>query len=209
MSAEHLDFVATVDVASRENSLYVFERQWDAERFAQAVGCGSGPDSDAFVSEQPVNAGEAAERLIAAERADVLADLGWEAVAEDIREGVPPQTVAERLVENTMPRSLSRQIQEWIELDREGGPRIIPALALQPGQRVKAPGAHAWSSIRSVELDEQITARLVWGSLVYEPGELVEVAEQVREVECPLCGSNDVTEVEEEQYCEVCRDYFA
>lgn len=120
---EHLDFVNVVDIDGREDGIYVFAEGSDAERFAAAVDHEADDESAvkfhrAFVDEQALNVGAAAERLIAAERGDVLEDLFGPALAEDVREGLPLDEVLQRLTEVGEGGSdLAELLRRWIELD--------------------------------------------------------------------------------------------
>lgn len=125
MQAERsaLDFVTVVDVAGREDGIYVFTSRHDADRFEAAVNRGSSVENPAFLSETPVNVGDAAERLIAAERGDAFEDMGWHTAAEDLREGVAPSVVIDRIgdvraSERAEPIAL---LQCWAEEDAKGG----------------------------------------------------------------------------------------
>ncbi|HVX32808.1 MAG TPA: hypothetical protein VHA80_06660 [Solirubrobacterales bacterium] len=120
---EHLDFVNVVDVDGREDGVYVFSEHADAERFADAVDHDRDEDAAvdvrrAFVAETPVNLGAAAERLIAAERGDVLEDLFGPALAEDVREGTALEVVLRKLREVGEGGSdVAVLVRRWIELD--------------------------------------------------------------------------------------------
>jgi hypothetical protein len=132
---EHLDFVNVVDIDGREDGIYVFAERPDAERFAAAVDHDADDDAvvefhGAYVDEQALNAGAAAERLIAAERGDVLEDVFRPALAEDVREGLPPAVALRRLHEVGEGGSdAAGLLRRWIELDaraadaRGGAPR--------------------------------------------------------------------------------------
>jgi len=121
----HLDFVNVVDVDGREDGIYVFARLHDADRFKAVVNHDSADeDSPAFLMETPINVGAAAERLIAAERGDVIESLGWPSVAEEVREGVPLAKVTDR-VTDTMDEDGESQLlpvlQGWLDEDTNGG----------------------------------------------------------------------------------------
>jgi hypothetical protein len=132
---EHLDFVNVVDIEEREDGIYVFAERSDAERFAAAVDHDAGDDAvvefhRAFVDEQALNVGVAAERLIAAERGDALEDVFGPALAEDVREGLPLTAALIRLREiGEVDSTAGLLIRRWIELDeraaaaRGGAPR--------------------------------------------------------------------------------------
>ena len=82
----------------------------------------------------------------------------------------------------------------------------IKAWQLEVGHGVKAPGAPAFSTIRSLEeeRDGRILARFDWGGLFYERAEDVEIGRN-----CPNCGgTKQITFVKAKkmhvQPCEVC-----
>lgn len=132
---EHLDFVNVVDIEGREDGIYVFAERTDAERFAAAVEHDADDDEvvgfhRAFVDEQALNVGAAAERLIAAERGDVLEDVFGPALAEDVREGTALDIVLGRLCQvGEADSEAAALVRRWIGLDgraaaaRGGGPR--------------------------------------------------------------------------------------
>ncbi|MGD9734961.1 MAG: hypothetical protein AB7V58_05035 [Solirubrobacterales bacterium] len=130
---EHLDFVNVVDVAEREDGIYVFAERGDAERFAAAVdhdpqGEETGGEHRAFLEETPVNRGAASEWLIAAERGDALQDLFGPAVAEDVREGLPLEMALSRVQEVGEDGSETADLlHRWIELDARTSAPVSPA----------------------------------------------------------------------------------
>jgi hypothetical protein len=82
----------------------------------------------------------------------------------------------------------------------------VRAWQLEAGDGVKAPGAPAFSTIRSIEeeKDGRILARFGWGGLFYERNEKVETGHN-----CPNCGgTKDASYVENGAWhvvpCEVC-----
>jgi len=112
-----LDFVQLIDVDNRDDGAYVFAHGRDARRFAETIRDGGG---DAYGSEQAVNVGDAAERIIAAERGDVLEDKGWPELAEDVREGLALETALGRLREIGEEASEAAELlRRWRDLDRE------------------------------------------------------------------------------------------
>lgn len=132
----HLDFVDVVHVHEREDGVYVFAWSGDAERFAAAVDhdCDGEESRRAFVNETPVNLGAAAERLIAAERADVLEEVFGPGLAEDVREGLPPEVALRRLRDGGEGGSdAAALLRQWIDLDRRtAGADPAPADAARP-----------------------------------------------------------------------------
>jgi hypothetical protein len=121
---EHLDFVNVVDVDERADGIYVFAEHGDAERFAAAVDHHRADDAvpvefhRAFVDEQALNVGAAAERLIASERGDALEEVFGSALAEDVREGWPLGEVLRDLCEVGEGGSDAADLlRRWIELD--------------------------------------------------------------------------------------------
>jgi len=123
-SGDHLDFVEVVEVHSREDGIYVFADLSDAERFEAAVAAGRNlPDeneSATYRRETPINVGEAAGRLVAAERGDVIEDIGWPSVAEDVREGVPLSTVRGRAlatIDNDELGDVLPLLERWAKED--------------------------------------------------------------------------------------------
>jgi len=107
----HLDFVHVVEVFGREDGIYVFGASADAGRFKAAVedGCSRW--------ETPVNTGDAAERLIVAERGDVLEDLGWPTAAEDLREGASWPRVLAALAGADASGRATRLVKGWADED--------------------------------------------------------------------------------------------
>lgn len=124
-AGEHLDFVEVVEVFKREDGVYVFADLNAAQRFEAAVAAGRdlpGDESATHRRETPINVNAAAERLIAAERGDVLEDRDWPNVAEDVREGVALQTVCARLAqEGGEVDDALALLGTWIVEDREAG----------------------------------------------------------------------------------------
>ena len=125
--SEHLDFVNVVEVFEREDGIYVFGSLADAQRFEAAVARGRdlpGDESATYQRETPINVGAAAERLIAAERGDVIEGLGWPSVADDVREGVPLSTVTDRVIDimdEDAERELLPVLQGWDDEDPKRG----------------------------------------------------------------------------------------
>lgn len=121
---EHLDFVNVVDVKGREKP-YVFGGRSLADRFESVVNHGCAPDDDhpAFLSESPVYVGAAAERLIASERGDVLKGMGYRPVADELRRGTLPSSLAALVEEGSKAATeILPLLQRWAEEDaREGG----------------------------------------------------------------------------------------
>ncbi|MBS1895598.1 MAG: hypothetical protein JST59_30225 [Actinobacteria bacterium] len=138
---EHLDFVNVVDVDGREDGVYVFSEHADAERFADAVdyecdGTEMVEFHRAFVAETPVNLGAAAERLIAAERGDVLEDLFGPALAEDVREGTALEVVLRKLREvGEGDSDVAVLVRRWIELDERTRSAASEADAAEASRR--------------------------------------------------------------------------
>lgn len=116
--AAHLDFITVVDVAEREDHIYVFAKRHDAGRFADAVdGNRDDHDNRAFVTEQPVNVGDAAERLIAAERGDALEELGWVVPAGVVREGGSLHEARRELLSLGADADALQLIRHWLDVD--------------------------------------------------------------------------------------------
>jgi hypothetical protein len=133
MADQAIDFLTVVDVAGRDDRIYVFAERRDAERFSDAInGHRDEHDNPAFVSEQPVNAGEAAERLLAAERGDVLEDLGWTSIAEGVREeGDLSGALRDLLSVGSEAMPALKLVRHWIDVDR--GAKAAPdALSTLP-----------------------------------------------------------------------------
>lgn len=106
--------VHVVEVAERDGT-YLFAADRDARRFYDAVKKGGG---DPYGFETEVDGGEAAERLIAAERGDALESKGWPSVAEDVREGTPLERCLTGLREiGEGDSDAAELIQEWLALD--------------------------------------------------------------------------------------------
>lgn len=113
----HLDFVNLVEVAEREDGIYVFADRFDAERFADAIRAGG---SECHADETPINVGAAAERLIASERGDALEGAFGPALAEDVREGRALEAALDALRElGEGDSDAADLIRGWIELDGE------------------------------------------------------------------------------------------
>jgi hypothetical protein len=80
----------------REDGTYLFDERADAEAFAEAVTRKDDPFAPG-VEDTPVNRGEEAGALIAAERGDRIEEVGMPSVAEDVREGIDLSRVLVRL----------------------------------------------------------------------------------------------------------------
>lgn len=123
---DHLDFVHVVEVKGEEPE--VFDSRSLAERFKAAAEDGR----VASALERPVYTGASAERLIASERADVLEGMGWESVADDMREGLSPLVVAHRVASvsggSEGEDKLMRVLQHWAEEDAKGGEPEAPVI---------------------------------------------------------------------------------
>lgn len=129
---EHLDFVEVIEVFEREDGVYVFADLGDAHRFEKAVAQSRDLPEDESAShrqETPINRGAAAERLIAAERGDVLENLDWPNVAEDVREGIPLPTIRTRLaeIEGGEVGEAVALLTGWIEEDEKERPLVEAA----------------------------------------------------------------------------------
>jgi hypothetical protein len=162
MADQALDFLTVVDVAGREDRIYVFAENRDAERFADAINGHREYDNPAFVSEQAINVGDAAERLIASERGDVLEELGWPAVAEDVRKGKALVDVYADLIRRVgESRSVGAPnlIRRWLDLDSsaeqaDGGlpddvKALIAATFRQDADTIEAPDS-TWERLRAL-----------------------------------------------------------
>lgn len=111
----HIEQVHVVEVSDRQDGVYVFGGEMEARRFATVVQQGGG---DCAVQETPINFGEGAGRLTAAERGDVLEDMGWPRVAEDVREGMPLERCLTGLYEVGERRSDAAELLRcWIGED--------------------------------------------------------------------------------------------
>lgn len=122
-SGDHLDFVNVVEVEGREDGIYVFAHRQDADRF-EAAAAHDSPEIDrsAWIIETPINVGDAAERLIASERADVLEEMGYGSVADEVRRGTSPSQLAALVEEGSdAEREIGSLLQHWAEEDAKGG----------------------------------------------------------------------------------------
>jgi hypothetical protein len=107
--------VFTVRKLSVVDGLYVFTEEEDRDLFATACRANG---AEIVTGSEPLNGGEGAARLIAAERGDALENLGFTALAEDIREGLEPATALHRLRETVAPteaKAAATLIAEWIQ----------------------------------------------------------------------------------------------
>ncbi len=106
-----------VTAPEREEGIYLFEDRENAEAFAGALT----RDDEPFavgVEDTPINRGEGAAALIAAERGDRIEEAGMPSVAEDVREGFNPSRVLLRLAAIGEHRSeAAALVRRWRDED--------------------------------------------------------------------------------------------